>query len=520
MTWRRLRGEAWLIPALLFLLYAFPVGVWPRFVGPNETSRVFLTMALYDRGDIRVDQEVSRYWAHNDLARYKGHYYSNKPPGTSLWLLLFTPLVDWITPGKLKLMDLMYAGRLLALSVPFVLFLHFLARALQRRAGPGFAWALVLAYALASNALVYATMYYSHNLAAVFHGGAYLLLLGERKRGSAFWAGLLTSFGVLCEVTTIAVPAVLAAYAWWSAEPASRGRSLVAMMLGALPPALIFFGYNQAAFENPLQLGYSFSGAHLRRYTSGEYGLSLPKLHKLPMLLTNPSRGLFFNAPWLLLILPAVLAAWRRRRERPGLDDLSAFACSLAVFMVILCGPFQSSGFATGPRYLVAGLAFLLFPIAGWFRSLEGRRLDWAVVALSAGIVLGAAQNALALMSFPIVPFLGHGMADNPFKVFTVYSLLNGRGAFTLATLAGMSVRVSTWIFTLLYLLPWVAYAMREEPSDLRRVRLAGLGLAIGLVGALLLSDAGSMTEHARKERAAMQGWMYEDSQKGRFQWQ
>ena len=216
------------------MFYIFPVGLTPTFLGPNETSYGYLTLALYERHSFNVDAEVKRYWPTEDLAQHGGHFYTNKAPGLPLWLAAFTPVVDLVTPGRIKLVELTYYGRVLALTLPFVLFLYLLGRFLERLASPAIAWGVVLAYGLGTNAGVYASMLINHNLTAMAHFGAfYALWRGGRK--SAWLAGLASGFGVLLEMPTILLFAALGILAVVLAPRPERPRAAALLRSGSAP---------------------------------------------------------------------------------------------------------------------------------------------------------------------------------------------------------------------------------------------------------------------------------------------
>ena len=50
---------------------------------PNERSRVYLAVALWDDHTVQIDEPLKRWGKIFDLARHDGHYYSDKAPGSS-----------------------------------------------------------------------------------------------------------------------------------------------------------------------------------------------------------------------------------------------------------------------------------------------------------------------------------------------------------------------------------------------------------------------------------------------------
>src|SRR5262245_57034982 len=51
---------------------------------PNERTRMYLTVALVDHGTFAIDAPLQRFGRVYDLARFGGHYYTDKAPGASL----------------------------------------------------------------------------------------------------------------------------------------------------------------------------------------------------------------------------------------------------------------------------------------------------------------------------------------------------------------------------------------------------------------------------------------------------
>ena len=68
--WPTRRVLGMLLP--LFLLLVFPVGFRPDGPGPNERAHAYLTMAIYQRGEVRLDQEVFNHDLNRDLVFRNG----------------------------------------------------------------------------------------------------------------------------------------------------------------------------------------------------------------------------------------------------------------------------------------------------------------------------------------------------------------------------------------------------------------------------------------------------------------
>ncbi|WP_435007098.1 hypothetical protein P12x_004485 [Tundrisphaera lichenicola] len=367
MTFLR-RPEPWVF-VILLASYSY---VW-HGRDWNVASRLMLTYALVDRGTLSIDglDDQTR-----DIARYRGHYFSDKTPGFSL--LATAPY--YLAKRSLKLPDhplnrpgfahwpadywatLGTSGLLTALSG---LILVILARDLG--CTPGRSAIVGLAYGLATPAQVYATLGYGHQASSFCLLASFALLWrgGGRPILRACLAGFLASYASVIEIQVGPVSAILGFYAL---ALAIGGRqpwpSVLAFGLGAAIPAGILLGYNTLAFGSPWRMGYfyevldQFSKVHNE---SNPLGLGRPDWSKLGELLWGERRGLIRFAPIVVLTLPGLLVAAYRRTW--GLFVVSASAIG-AVLLMNLSYPEWTGGWSTGPRLLLPLLPFAMLPVA------------------------------------------------------------------------------------------------------------------------------------------------------------
>jgi len=279
--WNTRRVLCILVP--LFLYFAFPIGFWPFSMGVNECAHGYLALALAQRGETCVDQEVRDYSYNHDLVFRNGHFYSNKPPGAAFWLAPAAFALDLVTPGRLELPALLYFGRVLMLTLPFVIFLFFLGRALERLAPPVAAWGLTVLYALATNAGTYATVYFAHNLAAMGLATAFLILVFARPRWH-WLGGLAAGFSVLVEYQTIGVAVVLAILAFLHGKSRVHWKSGVIFLLGPLVPACCLLVYNYMSSGSAVELGYQTEFEAFGLSTTSSLGFGYPDPVKMALL--------------------------------------------------------------------------------------------------------------------------------------------------------------------------------------------------------------------------------------------
>jgi hypothetical protein len=165
------------------------------------------------------------------------------------------------------------------------------------------------------------------------------------------------------------------------------------VLAGGLPFAIALCLYNAACFGGSFEL----SSAH-EKYAGfqslakgGVFGIHGPSWDALAGLFLSPSRGLFVLAPVLLLCFRAFDVSAR------SLARDAAFALAVVPLscIVLYAGyPNWHGGWGGGPRYLVAAIPFLVFPLV--FR--RGGRLEAVLAGASVAAV------ALCALVFPFPP--------------------------------------------------------------------------------------------------------------------
>jgi len=387
------RPEVWVF-VILWSSYAY---FW-QTRDWNSASRLMLTYAVVDRGTLSIDglDDQTR-----DIARYRGHYYTDKTPGFSLlavvpyvgarWAMrlpdhprdrpgfAYWPADYWVTLGT--------SGLLSALSGAILVVL-----AGSLGCGPGRSALVGLAYGLATPAYAYATLAYGHQASAFCLLASFALLWegGPRPRLRSAFAGFFASYASVVEIQVGPVSAILGLYLLALAAGRKRpGSAVVAFALGATIPASILLIYNDLAFGSPWRMGYFYLIMDKFRKVHSEtnpLGLGRPDWSKLGELLWGERRGLVRFAPIVGLTLPGLAVAAFRRTW--GLVAV-ATAAMAAVFLMNLSYPEWTGGWTTGPRLLVPLLPFALLPVASLL-AVGGRPTTALAVGLAAagGVVI------------------------------------------------------------------------------------------------------------------------------------
>jgi hypothetical protein len=343
---------------------------------PNERTRAYLTVALFDEHTFAVDQSLQRFGHVLDLATFKGHYYTDKAPGSSLLALpVYALLRSSHKPEQLSIEVILNAIRsyvMLPAGLLGFLALRWLLRRLHV-SEPALDIAS-LSYALGSAALHYATAFYGHVLVAT----AVLLSLlawaqsgaltqrsarllptsAQRPRyGSALMAGAAAGLAGLIEYQAVVLSVLLILPVASFGLRRALGLAL-AFVLGALPCAALLLFYNQRAFGSAFELSYhhlvdpSLQALH----GAGLAGATKPTLAAFNGLLFSAHRGLFSTSPALGLGLVALFLP--NARMSLVLRALLLLAATY-LLLIVASSSVWFAGWSYGPRLLIPLLAFL-----------------------------------------------------------------------------------------------------------------------------------------------------------------
>lgn len=390
-------SRAGAVTGLFALLALLVVPVFPHFVSPNEMSRWAAVVSLVERGSLSFPPDVAALLGprFEDVAEREGRLYPNKAPGAALaavpGYLAARPAAG--PPGGGSMRAAVTAMRWSAATLPALLLALLFARAARGpRTGSDGAGLALLALVFGTPLLAYGLLFFAHGLVALCLFGAWALLFPPDRSETAFGdvvAGAFLGLAVLSEYPALVPAAILALAAAWG-RPAPRA---LRIGLGALPFAVLFFGYNVAAFGGPFSLpvGHERYAAFRKLREHGAFGVGWPSPANALRLLFDPSKGLLVLSPVLLAALAATPAFVRKLGPRAGGTLVAVPLSLLAVYSGF---PDWHGGFTVGARYLVPALPFLLLPLAV---------ARWGGVTSA---LAGASTAAVALTTlvFPFVP--------------------------------------------------------------------------------------------------------------------
>ncbi len=432
------RNGWWLAIAAAYL-YLYPH--FPEIHSANELPRVYLVQAMADDGTFAIDRHVDPRHPLADVSPANGHQYSNKAPGSSMLVVPVYWLVSTVA-GPPSLGVTMWLCRVISGVLPAVLFLALLARFLARFApDPRVRRVVLVAYAFGSMAMTYSLLFIAHQLSAVCVMSAWILALdaaaAARRARAFFAAGLLAAAGPLVDYQAAfaLVPLGLHILAVLRRHPRGElARAVGLLAVGAAIPIALLLAYHTACFGSPLRTGYDASQTFAMYHQQGFLGITKLRAEAFWGTTVGPHFGLFTLSPWLVLVVPGLVALWRRG-ERGVAITCGAILVLYLLFVASI--NFWRGGWSVGPRYIVVALPFLLPPIAAQLEAWRSRRV---LVSISVGLVLvGVAIFTLASATFPYWP----ESFANPFHEVTLRLLGDGLVAPNLGTWLGVPALVS-----------------------------------------------------------------------------
>ncbi|HST17362.1 MAG TPA: hypothetical protein VLK36_06810 [Gaiellaceae bacterium] len=401
-------------PTLAFavVLAAAAVAFASPFRQPNcNTSSHYVLVQSIASGSSTID---SRHGESCDIAWWNGHYYANKAPGLALATVPWYELV--------RAVGLIHADRaahaafpaamraiprrdlwLMALwgAVLPALGLLILVRRAADKLEPGSGTAVAATLGFGSILLPFASLFFSHALAAFLAFAAFMLVMESSGRGSGrvLAAGVLAGFGVVVEYPLALFALVLGVFV---ASRRPYTRNALAFAAGAalgLAPLLVFDAW---AFGSPFHLSYAgavlvpgVSGHDvLGANSAGFYGVRWPSFSGALQIMFGV-RGLLSLGPVLALAPLGVVLLWRRGRRR----EASFITAVCVLFLVYNAGYYSPLGGATpGPRFLVCILGFAALALAPLVRRVP---LSFLVLLTSSAAVLLVAHITQPLISPP-----------------------------------------------------------------------------------------------------------------------
>lgn len=374
---QRAPRAAWLTLLLLVAaIYFYIPNNQGVFLTPNELSRIFLTQAIVEDGSFRIDRAVEAYGESIDMARYEGHYYSDKAPGVAFLSVPVYFLFQTLGKGAFDEKELIPICRFFVVTLPALVFIAFV---LRRWTGLGaLGRILVVGLAVGTTFYPYSITFYGHVPLAILVSWIYWRLAETPPEEAAgplhlAWTGFLCGLAVLVDFTGGVFVVFAGLYLLW------KKRSPVPLLwlaAGAAPVLSLLLVYNYQCFGDPFDLAYNHMIMEEDRInrTTGFFGIGLPDPEAVWGLTLGLERGLFIYSPFLLLLVPAFKSLGRPWRWQAR--DVLAASTIGAYFWLNASLIDWPGGWTLGPRYLIPiyPLALTLILRAAANESAEVRR--------------------------------------------------------------------------------------------------------------------------------------------------
>lgn len=375
--------------ALYALIALILIPVFPHFSSPNEFTRWLTVAAVIEDHTIEVSGQATLLGPNfEDLAVVGKRAYSNKAPGTALVAApgyLAARLVLG-PPSRKNLRPMLTMMRWFGATLPLLLMALLFVREAVQRGGESATFA-VATLLFATPLFAYGLLLFSHALVGSALFGAWGLLYLRDRGGVA--AGALIGIAVMSEYPAAVAAAVLV----FGLAATRQWKRLSLTIAGGVPFAMALALYQKAAFGGVLVAPYRFEKvpAYRALAQTGLFGINLPSLSIVAGILFHPARGLLLFSP---VLLACVAAIPRTRRALPRAAFATLMLTPLAILLVYAGYPNWHGGWNVGPRYVVAMLPFLVFPLA--FTPPRG----WTAALFGASV----ASVTLTTLTFPFVP--------------------------------------------------------------------------------------------------------------------
>lgn len=350
------RNKGFWILAIYFFLAIYLLPMFPHGGSANELTRWATAASLVEKSSFEISWTEPLIGPNVDTAKVGDRVYSNKPPGTALLAAPIYALTRVFVgaPDESNIRVTWFVMRLALSSIPLLL----LGAWLYSRNSDGVSLAVLL---FATPVLVYSLLFFSHVLVGIALYMAFRVLYDSERisLGNCLLAGFLCGFAVISEFPAI-VPTVILGIGLFFADRRNemRRRLPILFAIGGLPFAIFLLSYNNALFGSPFSMSYGFESFPEWAEVAGQgvFGVGVPSVSNVFLLLLSPSRGLFFTAPILIYSAIALVASRERRTLRHRVK-----AAVIILTIVVLCGHGAAhGGWAFGPRYLVLLVPMML----------------------------------------------------------------------------------------------------------------------------------------------------------------
>jgi len=476
------------VPIVTFLCILFCYAFFIHYIGSgswNATSRLNLTFALAEKGTFTIDDYHENT---GDKALYKGHYYSDKAPGTSFLAVPAYKLLKLcgITSEKY----IQYWLSVIVIGLPSAI-LGLLFLQLLQILGVENAWVrtlITLSYSLGTMAFPFSTIFYGHQMAAVFGIFSFYILLRMRlktipEKSSFLWlSGFLSGWAYLSDYPAGIIVVFVGLYCLWVIK---EKKLIFYWALGVAVPVGISLFYNTSCFGGPFTSAYKYHVTF--NHHSGFLGITLPKFYPFWEITFGSHRGIFFQSPILLFVFPGTWLLYKNKDMR---REFWLFLSIVVSFVLFNSGYAYWDGIGSaGARFLIPCLPFIVLLSSCAVKKWPKQAELLAILSVTFMIIINATEPRVAwkihnpLFNFNFFLFLKGYMSDNLGMYIGLKKWLSLAPLFVVISSCIIFIRKSvpkaslpkwnpkktgTAIIILFLLLSWFAIAGLKENSFLR----------------------------------------------------
>jgi len=384
--------------AIVAIYLALP-NVYPRFMSPNELSRLRLTRALVEHRSFQIDPYIVNPSPRtvSDVAYYRGHFYSDKAAGMSLAAVPVVAALRLVAPDA-SLVTMLLTVRFCVVVVPAMVVLWFLLK----RCRTSYAFLSVIGLFLGSVVITQTLNFSGHVLATiVICCAAVLAGRGQPSDTRIAMSGLFAGAATLIDFTSAIAAAglliVVSVRARFLKKPA-----LFAVSCAAIASVQLLV--NALCFDGPFDFAYHhmFNPADQANRGAGFFGLAVPRLDAITGLTVGGLKGMFVHSPFLILSVPALFFVARRRRDPLA---LWAVAMCFAYFWVNASLKDWEGGWSLGPRYLLVIYPLLVYLFVQWVEDeATERSRKFLYAALVSTVAWSVLLHLTAMVTWPMPP--------------------------------------------------------------------------------------------------------------------
>ncbi len=445
---------------IIITLTLFSIGYFNHFhkdwPNPNETVRLYLSIAISDRGEFNIDNEITKYGVIWDRAVYKNKTYSDKAPGISFAAvppLFINKIVHKYILKKSPSIKISYLIAVFSTSVLFTLISIYFLLKLLALYKISFQSTLLSLLALVYGTYLntYSILFFGHQFSAslLFISFVFIeIYLKENKKPLyIISAAFLSSYAFISEYPTIFISIILLLYLIIS----SKDLKVILYSLSAIIPVILLMYYLNICFGSIFSTGYQHldSETFSRIHQEGILGFKYPSIKALFNLTFGSLRGLFFFSPVLLF---SVIYFFKYGLKSNFIKLI--LILSIGYLLLISSFGYWIGGDTAGARHLIPLNYFLIIPLALF---LEENQKSPLILSLFFGLLIISVHNVVVTnLSWPFFPpqFL------NPLSDFAYILIRDGFITGSIANISGIYSYASAGIYLFVIVLTIVTISI------------------------------------------------------------